>query len=596
MVDVTPDNEPFVDLVQVRAEGAFGTGLLVGRGLVLTALHCACDPKGQWRVRARLGVYLLRELQKGVEHHLDAHVVWPQTEALGEHPRDVAVLQIDGDHPPAPLGEHKFGELPRTPTMGSARGFPASAKGSLLPGGRIEHDQPGRVTYTSATRRALTIDATGPHHLEGLQRWAGLSGGPLFANGFIIGVMREVPEGWRGEAIEAEPLPPLLRYEADASLRTLLGVELPLAESSDPAQAALAKAYSVIGAEAFAASSRTLDAAAAKPFYGRSEDLTALNGALTAQDRGVLLLRGEAGLGKSSLAVRWADHCAGAPRTTTLRHAFSVREPAAGTRAAMVANLVRQAADSLGPAALGGGEPGDAARLADRLATLLAADRPKDARLIVVLDGVDEAAEPIEPWPTSLGCGVFILVTCRAEAEEEPRILRLWRERAVETLTLTLHRTLPPLEAEAVAAWLTAATGQQIEGSNPLLARAMRASEGVPLFVSYLIQDAIEALQAGVENPFPASFGDYARSRLTELQDRLAVSQAGRWSWGEVLDLFAVLCVAKAPLSTTALRDLVNRHHWDEPEQRVARWLWQRSTSTSPSATRNRTRPHHPAR
>lgn|GEM_PF-3702775 len=36
---VVPDNEPFVDLVQVRASGAFGTGLLVGRGLVLTALH-----------------------------------------------------------------------------------------------------------------------------------------------------------------------------------------------------------------------------------------------------------------------------------------------------------------------------------------------------------------------------------------------------------------------------------------------------------------------------------------------------------------------------------------------------------------------------
>jgi hypothetical protein len=74
-----------------------------------------------------------------------------------------------------------------------------------------------------------------------------LSGGPLFANGLIVGVMREVPEGWRGEAVEAEPLPPLLRDEADASLRTLLGVKLPLAESSDPDQAILARENSVIG-------------------------------------------------------------------------------------------------------------------------------------------------------------------------------------------------------------------------------------------------------------------------------------------------------------------------------------------------------------
>jgi hypothetical protein len=573
---VTPDNEPFIDLVQIRAEGVFGTGLLVGRGLVLTALHCACDPKRQWRVRDRLGVYPLRDLQQGVERHLDAHILWPRREALRERPPDVAVLRIDGDDPPAPLVEHKFGELPRTPTMGSARGFPASAKGSLLPGGRIEHDQPGRVTYTSATRRALTIDATGPHNLEGLQRWAGLSGGPLFTNGLVVGVMREVPEGWKGEAIDAEPLPPLLRDEADASLRTLLGVELPLAESSEPEQAALAKAYSVIGTEAFAASSRPLEAVAAKPFYGRSEDLAALDGALAAHDRGMLLLRGETGVGKSRLAVRWAEHCAATPRTTTLRHAFSVREPAAGTRSAMVANLVRQAADLLGPEALGEGEPGDAARLADRLASLLKADRPQGARLVVALDALDEAAEPIEPWPTGLGRGVFILVTCRAEAEEEPRILRLWRERTTEAGTLALYRTLPPLDAEGIAEWLTAATSQQIEKSNPLVVRAMRASEGVPLFVSYLIPDAIASLQAGAKDPFPASFGDYARQRLIELQDRLVASHDQRWSWGEVLDLFAVLSVAKAPLPAAALRELVSQQRLDELDQRAERWLWRR--------------------
>ena len=36
MVLVTPDNEPFVDLVQIRAEGSFGTGLLVRPGLVMS--------------------------------------------------------------------------------------------------------------------------------------------------------------------------------------------------------------------------------------------------------------------------------------------------------------------------------------------------------------------------------------------------------------------------------------------------------------------------------------------------------------------------------------------------------------------------------
>src|SRR5262249_6159633 len=189
---------------------------------------------------------------------------------------------------------------------------------------------------------------------------------------------------------------------------------------------------------------------ASSPFYGRTEDLAALD-KVFGQDRGVLLLRGEAGLAKSRLAVRWADKCAEAQNTTVLRQAFSVREPTAATRAGMVESLVRQAAKLLGPEALGPGEPGDTARLADRLATLLGADRPEGHRLIVLLDALDEAAELIEPWATRLGRGVFILVTCRAEAGEEPRVLRAWRERAAESRLPVAEHTLPPLDDQAIA-------------------------------------------------------------------------------------------------------------------------------------------------
>jgi hypothetical protein len=162
VVVVTPDNEPFVDLVQVRAEGAFGTGLLVGRGLVLTALHCVCDPDNGWRVRNDTGVYPLRELrgvQEGEERNHSARIVWPRTDALGENPPDVAVLQIDEADPPVALIKHRFAELPLDPIMGSACGFPKAAEGPQLPGRRIEFNQPCRITYTSETRHALTIDA-----------------------------------------------------------------------------------------------------------------------------------------------------------------------------------------------------------------------------------------------------------------------------------------------------------------------------------------------------------------------------------------------------------------------------------------------------
>jgi WD40 repeat protein len=411
--------------------------------------------------------------------------------------------------------------------------------------------------------------------MEGRDRWAGLSGGPLLANGLIVGIMREVPDGWGGETIEAEPLAPLLRENSD--LRALLGVHLPLGDSTDPVQATLAKAYKVIGIQAAAASSRTFGALTGEPLYGRSTDLSVLDDALTKHDRGILLLRGEAGMGKSRLAAAWSEHLAHDLSKTVLRHAFSVREPVAGTRAAMVANLVRQAADALGPESLGPGEPGDATLLADRLAGLLATDRPDDHRLVAIVDGLDEAAEPIEPLTTPLGRGVYVLATCRAEKDEEPRVLRQWRERAGETKVLVLHHTLKPLDITAIAEWLAAATGKHTASTYALVSRAMQASEGIPLFVSYLIPGAIEALASGAEDPFPTTFGDYALKQLRELQDRLVEHEMGRWSWGEVLELFALLSVAKAPLSPGAIRQLVGRHRLDELDQRADRWLWRRA-------------------
>jgi hypothetical protein len=65
--------------------------------------------------------------------------------------------------------------------------------------------------------------------------------------------MREVPDGWVGGTVVAEPLAPLLQ---NSDLRSLLGVHLPQGDSTDPVQATLAKAYTVIGTEAAAASGR----------------------------------------------------------------------------------------------------------------------------------------------------------------------------------------------------------------------------------------------------------------------------------------------------------------------------------------------------
>ena len=93
-----------------------------------------------------------------------------------------------------------------------------------------------------------------------------------------------------------------------------------------------------------------------------------------------------------------------------------------------------------------------------------------------------------------------------------------------------------------------------------------------------MIPEAIEELRAGAADPFPKSFNDYATKQLTGLRDRLAKAPAGPWTWGGVLDSFALLSIAKAPLPPEALRKLVNvKARLDELDPRAERWLWRRT-------------------
>jgi hypothetical protein len=86
--------------------------------------------------------------------------------------------------------------------------------------------------------------------------------------------------------------------------------------------------------------------------------------------------------------------------------------------------------------------------------------------LIVILDALDEAAELIEPWSTNIGRGVYLLVTCRAEEDETPAVLRTWHRRFEKDGTPALEYPLSALDAAAIAAWLTAAELREIGGSS----------------------------------------------------------------------------------------------------------------------------------
>jgi hypothetical protein len=191
--------------------------------------------------------------------------------------------------------------------------------------------------------------------------------------------------------------------------------------------------------------------------------------------------------------------------------------------------------------------------------------------LVIVLDGLDDAEGEVKPFiPSRIPEGLFVVVSGRWDGEGElPNYLKEWAK-------FTEFIPLKALSEEELREWLRTAGEGELEqfAENDDFVRTLREkTDGLPLFVRYLMDDLLRAVKEGkspeqVLERTPSGFSEYVREQLGQLA-KLVRNEKG------VRDLFALLTVAKGALRQDEVEELTGLSVWDLeglPHQ-VTRWF-----------------------
>jgi tetratricopeptide (TPR) repeat protein len=309
-----------------------------------------------------------------------------------------------------------------------------------------------------------------------------------------------------------------------------------------------------------------IDRIGTQAFVPREGALQQLENWLT-RESGVAILHAPAGYGKTTFLANLVKASREAGDTRVVYHFFS-KDPDLGGYATSLGNalahLLGQVAaitdSSQSREGLYASAVDPDSRRAQLENTIQELKLAEGERLLIVLDGLDEADETLHPpLRKPLPAGVFVVVSGRWDgAGNPPDYLQHWLEIADEIIPIDA------MSASEIAQWLQQAGDGELRAyadDDAFVQQILEKTDGLPLFLDFLLDDLLQAAKQSqnvrqVLHQTPTGFSNYVRQQFRQLAASVGQQPAVR-------TLFGILSVSKGALREDEIAKLTGLSGWD---------------------------------
>ncbi|MDR7665656.1 NACHT domain-containing protein [Methanosarcina sp. Z-7115] len=295
--------------------------------------------------------------------------------------------------------------------------------------------------------------------------------------------------------------------------------------------------------------------------FGRRTELTLLNRFVNKEKKGYFFITGPAGFGKTTLLRNWAI-CLKSKDFHVVIHL--IRQTSNPDLYSCLKILCKQLMEING---LVEKIPHDMSELQILFAELLKWSPPASTRIVIILDGLDEAID----WPdlssiipSSLPEGIFFVASMRDEINEV--------ESLKKRLKCTNHIKLPKLYHADIVDWLRFSENNALKSlsmDKTFTEELARKTDGFPLYLHYLIDEINDSLIHDINNSprekayrvlekSPPDFSLYVHDQFSLLVKTGNVENNRRFQ-----ELFALLSIAHSALSEDDVMAMIEITEWD---------------------------------